>query len=273
MFPTEHTEDTEIEPMINFPSPLFRTRRSARRLQSWRIPRGVQALALPIAWLTYCPFTVVLGRLLLLVISVSSVCSVGQLRATAPSPPALQTIVFFGDSLTAGLGLDDPATTAFPALIQQKLTAAKLPWRTVNAGLSGETAAGGLRRVDWILRQPADIFVLELGGNDGLRGLPLTEVRTNLQAIVDKVRAKYPSAQIVLAGMKLPVNLGDYAKDFAAIYPELAAKNQLVLIPFLLDAVGGVPALNQADGIHPTAPGHAKVAETVWSVLKPMLQP
>ncbi|MGA2446819.1 MAG: arylesterase [Opitutaceae bacterium] len=184
----------------------------------------------------------------------------------------LKTILFFGDSLTAGLGLEDPSTQAFPALIQKKLDAAGLPWRAVNAGLSGETSAGGLRRVDWILRQHVEVFVLELGGNDGLRGLPPETTRANLQAIIDRVRAKYPAAKIVLAGIAAPPNMGaDFTRAFAAIFPELAEKNDVSLIPFLLEGVGGRPELNQPDGIHPNVQGHAIVAETVWKVLKPLL--
>ena len=183
-----------------------------------------------------------------------------------------KTVLFFGDSLTAGYGLEDPATEAFPALVQKKIDAVGLPWRVVNAGLSGETSAGGRRRVDWILRQPVDIFVLALGGNDGLRGIPPDATRANLQAIIDRVREKSPATKIVLAGIAAPPNMGaDFTRAFAAIFPELAEKNHVVLIPFLLEGVGGRPELNQSDGIHPTAEGHAAVAETVWAVLKPLL--
>ena len=196
---------------------------------------------------------------------VSLVCFV----VAAPAAE-IKTLVFFGDSITAGNGLDPD--NAFPALIQRKLDAAGRPWRVVNAGLSGETTAGGLRRLDWVLRQPADIFVLELGGNDGLRGIPLESSRSNLQAMIERIRAKYPPAIIVLAGMQIPTNLGpDYTSQFAAMYPELARKNHTALIPFLLEGVGGVPSLNQADGIHPTAEGHKIVAETVWRTLQPLL--
>jgi acyl-CoA thioesterase-1 len=184
----------------------------------------------------------------------------------------LKTVLFFGDSLTAGLGLEDPSAQAFPALIQKKLDDAGLPWRAVNAGLSGETSAGGLRRVDWILRQRVEMFVLELGGNDGLRGLPPETTRANLQAIIDRVRAKSPTTKIVLVGIAAPPNMGaDFTRAFAAIFPELAEKNGVALIPFLLEGVGGRPELNQPDGIHPNVPGHAIVAETVWTVLKPLL--
>ncbi len=186
------------------------------------------------------------------------------------SAAAVKTMVFFGDSITAGSGLD-PAE-AYPALIQKKIDAAGLPWRVVNAGLSGETTAGGLRRLDWILRRPADIFVIELGGNDGLRGISPESSRANLQTMIERVRAKYPQVIVVLAGMQLPTNLGpEYTHQFAAIYPQLAEANHIALVPFLLDQVGGVPGLNQNDGMHPTAQGHQIVAETVWKVLQPLL--
>jgi len=192
------------------------------------------------------------------------------LRAETPAP---RTIVFFGDSLTAGYGLDDPDEDAYPALIRKKIAAENLSWRVVNAGLSGETTAGGRRRVNWILRQPVDVFVLALGGNDGLRGIEPAVSQENLQAIINSVRAKYPAAKILLAGMQMPPSMGeDYAHAFAAMYPTLADKNQLPLVPFLLEGVGGHADLNQADGIHPTPAGHALVAETVWKKLRPLLQ-
>lgn len=181
-----------------------------------------------------------------------------------------KTLLFFGDSLTAGYGLDPD--DAFPALIQQKLAARGLSWRVINAGLSGETTAGGLRRLDWILRQPVDIFVIELGGNDGLRGIDPETSRSNLEAMIKRIRERYPSVKIVLAGMQMPTNMGPaYTRQFAAIYPGLAQKNQVTLIPFLLDGVGGVPDLNLPDGIHPTAEGHKIIAETVWRALQPLL--
>ncbi len=184
----------------------------------------------------------------------------------------MRTIVFFGDSLTFGYGLDDPGAEAYPALIQKKIAEAHLNYRVVNAGLSGETTAGGLRRVDWVLRQPIDVFVLALGGNDGLRGLAPAVTAENLKAIVGHVRAKYPAAKIVLAGMQMPPSMGpDYARDFGAIFPALAREEHLTLIPFLLEGVGGREDLNQADRIHPTAAGHEVVAENVWKVLRPLL--
>ena len=189
--------------------------------------------------------------------------------ASAAEP---KTILFFGDSLTAGYGLDDPATEAFPGLIEARLKEAGLPYRVVNAGLSGETTAGGLRRVGWILRQPVDIFVLGLGGNDGLRGVPVTASKANLRGIIEKVRARNPQAKIVLSGMQMPPSLGpDYTKAFAAMYPEIADSMNATLIPFLLDGVGGVPTLNLPDGIHPNAEGHRKVAEVVWKTLQTLL--
>jgi acyl-CoA thioesterase I len=181
-----------------------------------------------------------------------------------------KNIVFFGNSLTAGLGVE--ASEAFPALVQVKLDSLKLPYQVINAGLSGETSAGGNNRIDWILQQPLSIFVLELGGNDGLRGIPLSETSKNLQSIIDKVKHKYPSAKIILAGMQIPPNMGKtYSSGFRTLFQQLAAKNKIYLIPFLLEGVGGVPELNQSDGIHPNIQGHKIVAENIWSVLKPLL--
>ena len=193
--------------------------------------------------------------------------------------PTTKTLVCFGDSLTAGYGLESAATDAYPALLQDKLDALPPPagapavrWRVVNAGLSGETTAGGARRIDWVLRQPVDIFLLALGGNDGLRGIDPAVSQKNLQSIIDRVRDRYPAAKIVIAGMMMPPSMGqDYARAFAAVYPALAQKNQVTLLPFLLDGVGGQPALNQGDAIHPNPAGHARVAETVWSHLQPLL--
>ncbi len=192
--------------------------------------------------------------------------------SAATTGTEIKTVLFFGDSLTAGYGLEDAATQSFPAVIQKKIDAAGLPWRMVNAGLSGETSAGGLRRIEWILRAPVDIFVLELGANDGLRGLPLDALRTNLQSIIDRVRAKNPSVKIVIAGMKMPVNLGDYANTFADVFPAIAKANQATLIPFLLENVAARPELNQPDGIHPTAEGARLVADTIWKTLEPLLK-
>ena len=180
-----------------------------------------------------------------------------------------KTVLFFGDSITAGYGVEPDE--AYPALIQRKIEQAGLPWRVVNAGLSGETTSGGLRRLDWILRQHVDIFVIELGGNDGLRGIAPTLTSSNLTAMIARIRQRYPDVKLVLAGMQLPTNMGsEYTREFAAIYPEVAQMGHVVLIPFLLDQVGGVPTLNQTDGIHPTAEGHQIVADTVWRTLQPL---
>ena len=190
--------------------------------------------------------------------------------ASAAAEP--RTVLFYGDSLSAGYGLEDPAGLSFPGLIQTKITAASLPYRVVNAGLSGETTAGGLRRIDWILRQPVDVFVLELGGNDGLRGLPVATSRANLVAIIERVRAKNPSVKVLLAGMQMPTSMGpDYTAAFAAMFPEIANQQKVALIPFLLEDVGGIPSMNLPDGIHPNPEGHRRVAETVWTYLKPLL--
>ena len=181
-----------------------------------------------------------------------------------------KVILFFGDSLTAGYGLS--TEDAFPALAEKQLNKSGKSVKVVNAGLSGETSAGGLSRIDWILRQPIDIFVLELGANDGLRGLPLDQTQKNLQAIIDKVRAKYPKVKFVLAGMMVPPNMGkEYAADFKKIYPDLAKKNNATLIPFLLEDVGGIEKLNQTDGIHPNVEGHKIVARNISKILEPLL--
>ncbi len=180
---------------------------------------------------------------------------------------ARRTILFFGDSLTAGYGLEDPSE-AFPALIQNKIDSLNLPYKVVNAGVSGETTAGGKGRIDWILKQHVDVFVLELGANDGLRGIPVTETANNLQFITDKVKAAYPNARIILTGMMVPPNMGaTYAKSFQEIFPKIATKNSMSFMPFLLKDVAGIRALNQGDGIHPTAEGHKIIAENLWPVL------
>jgi len=183
-----------------------------------------------------------------------------------------QTILFLGDSLTAGLGV--APEEAFPALIQEKIDAAGLPYRVINAGVSGDTSAGGLNRINWLLRKPISILVLELGANDGLRGQSVESTRDSLAQIITKVRAKYPDTQILLAGMQLPTNMGtDYSEVFSKIYPELAESMDTALIPFLLEGVGGHPNLNQPDGIHPTPEGHKILANNVWEALEPLLSP
>ena len=181
-----------------------------------------------------------------------------------------KVVVFFGNSITAGYQLD--LSEAFPALIQNRFDSLKLPYRTVNAGLSGETSASGATRVGWVLKQKMDVFVLELGANDGLRGIKTTETIKNLQNIIDQVMEKYPSCKIILAGMHIPPNMGqDYTTQFQKIYPLLAANNNIPLIPFLLEGVAGKSKLNLADGIHPTPEGHEIIAENVWKILSSQL--
>ena len=178
-----------------------------------------------------------------------------------------KTIVFFGDSLTAGYGLDD-SNDAYPSLIQSKIDSLNLNYTVVNSGVSGETTSGGRSRIGWVLNQQVDVFVLELGANDGLRGITLSETRQNLQAIIDAVKLKFPESTIILAGMQLPPNLGqDYTTEFRNIFNELAANNSLAIIPFLLKDVGGIPELNLEDGIHPNVEGQKIVANNVWEVL------
>jgi acyl-CoA thioesterase-1 len=190
----------------------------------------------------------------------------------AAEPAAPRTILIVGDSLTAGYGLPDPATQAYPALLQARLDALPSPgWRIVNAGVSGDTTSGGLRRIDWVTRQPVAILVLALGANDGLRGLPLELIRANLIAIAAKVRAKNPQVRVLLAGMRMPVSMGDYARDYAQLFPALARAENWSLVPFLLEDVGGEAELNQADGIHPNEAGHKIVAAKVWPHLLSLL--
>ena len=182
-----------------------------------------------------------------------------------------RVVLFLGTSLTAGYGL--PVEQSYPTLIQAKLDSAGLPYRVVNAGVSGETSAGALRRVDWLLQQPFEVIVLETGSNDMLRGTDPAETEANLQAIVERVRQRRPDARILLVGMLAAPNLGpEYVARFEAIYPRIAERNELTLLPFLLEGVAGVPRLNQADGIHPNAQGQRIVAETVWEALAPVLQ-
>ncbi len=183
-------------------------------------------------------------------------------------PP--KNVLFFGDSLTAGYGLSPDE--AFPALVEKELIRENKNVKVINAGVSGETSAGGLSRIDWTLRQPVDIFVLELGANYGLRGLPLEQTKKNLQSIIDKVKAKYPKAKMVVVGMMVPPNMGKvYADEFGKIFPLLAEKNKATLVPFLLEGVGGIERLNQADGIHPNPEGHKIVAKNLVPYLRKLI--
>lgn len=189
----------------------------------------------------------------------------------AEPPPGPLTLICFGDSLTAGYGLD--RREAYPALLEAKAEALSPGWTVVNAGLSGETTAGGRRRVDWVMRRPADIFLLALGANDMLRSVDPEETRQNLQAILDAVRQRQPDALLVLAGMRATPNLGpEYGARFEAVFPEVAATTGAVLIPFLLEGVAGDPHLNQPDGMHPNADGQALMADHLWKTLRPLMQ-
>ena len=231
-----------------------------------------------IAWFKNTSLFLVLGVLALGCPSVGEQATAVEQNTTnntssIDSTQQEKVILFFGNSLTAGYGLEP--SEAYPALIQQKLDSLGYAYRAVNAGLSGETTASGKTRLDWVLeRQAVDVFVLELGANDGLRGIEPTETQRNLEAIVRKVRAANPEVEIVLAGMMVPPNMGsDYADRFQKVFPEVAESQQVTLLPFLLQDVAGEPELNQADGIHPTAEGQKIVADNVWKVLKPSLEP
>lgn len=181
------------------------------------------------------------------------------------------SLLILGDSIAAGYGVEE--TEAFPALLQKMADAASVRVEVVNAGVSGDTTAGGLRRLNWLLKRPVDVLLIELGGNDGLRGLAPETTRSNLVAIIDTARRRHPKVQVVLAGMQMPPNLGDeYVGRFAAVFPEVARQKDAVLVPHLLEGVGGRPEMNQSDQIHPTPAGHAVVATNVWRVLKPVLE-
>lgn len=193
-----------------------------------------------------------------------------SLSAAAESPTTMN-ILILGDSLAAGSGVSKQ--DAFPALLQQKIDSRKLPCKVINAGVGGDTSAGGLRRIDWMLKRKIDVLLLELGGNDGLRGIDTKTTQANLQAIIDKAKAKYPSIRIVIAGMQMPPNMGkDYTERFQKIFPELAKTNRAELIPFLLEGIGADPRYNLPDLIHPTPEGHKIVAATVWKTLGPILE-
>ncbi|MBD1396140.1 arylesterase [Pontibacter sp. JH31] len=191
-------------------------------------------------------------------------------KVAAPKNERIKTIVFFGNSLTAGYGLEPDQ--AFPALIQERIDSLGLPYKAVNAGLSGETSAGGRSRIDWLLKQPIDVFVLELGANDGLRGIDPASTYDNLGMIIDKVLEQNPEAEIILAGMQMPPSMGQrFTKEFEQVYTRLAKDKNVALIPFLLEGVAGDQALNQGDGIHPTIEGQRILADNVWTVIEPIL--
>ncbi len=203
--------------------------------------------------------------LAILVSCVIAICS----RAVKASEP--KTIVVLGDSIAAGYGVDPGQ--AFPSLLQKKVEASGLSYKVVNAGLSGDTTAGGARRISWLLKRPIDVLVVELGGNDGLRGIPPEETGANLEKIIDAAREKNPTVKILLAGMQMPQNMGaSYTEKFKAVFPAVAKKKQVTLLPFLLEGVGGKADLNQPDRIHPNPEGHKIVADTVWAGLEPVLK-
>jgi acyl-CoA thioesterase-1 len=220
---------------------------------------------------------------LCLLAAAAASCSPGDSRSTTPPPARSEAaapapvpaaprprIVVLGDSLTAGLGLEPGQ--AYPALLQKRLDAAGLTYEVVNAGVSGDTSAGGLRRVDWALDGDVKILVVALGGNDALRGLPVEQLRENLTTIVERANAR--GIKVILAGMEAPPNFGPaYTASFRQTYRDVARQHRAILVPFLLDGVAGLPELNQGDGIHPTAAGAEKVAETVWRALRPIVSP
>jgi len=197
-------------------------------------------------------------------------------RAVPIAPRAVAdrgVVLAVGTSLTAGYGLPDP-DLAYPGLLEKRVEEAGLPYRVVNAGVSGETSAGALRRMDWLLRQKVDVFVLETGANDALRGQDPAGTRANIDAILTRAAAQSPPPRLVLLGMKAPPNFGAvYGRRFDAIYPDLARKHGAVLVPFVLEGVAGIPRLNQADGIHPTEEGQRKMADLVWAAVEPLLRP
>jgi len=192
-------------------------------------------------------------------------------KADPPTSKEPRVVVCLGDSLTAGYGLDQGQ--AYPALLQKSIDSLGWNFKVVNAGLSGETTAGGLRRLDWVLKRRIDVLILALGGNDALRGIPLETTRQNLDQILTRTRAMNPEVRLLVAGMLIPPNWGrEYFNGFRALFPQLAKKHQAGLIPFLLEGVGGKPELNFPDGIHPTSEGHKIVAANVWKVLEPVLR-
>jgi acyl-CoA thioesterase I len=210
-----------------------------------------------------------------LVVAALAGCDRDAAPPASPPPPAPEggrgRVVFLGTSLTAGLGVDP--SEAYPELLQHKIDSVGLRFVTVNAGVSGETSAGARRRIDWLLREPAAVLVIETGANDGLRGLDVDSLAANIQAIVDRARQQSAPPRIILVGMEAPPNYGfGYVRRFRAVYPELAKRNRLPLVPFLLQGVAGVDSLNQTDMMHPTASGQRRVAETMWPVLEKVLQ-
>ena len=192
-----------------------------------------------------------------------------SVKSTEENKTKTKSILIFGDSLTAGYGLDDPASESYPSILQKKIDSLKLPYKIINGGLSGETSAGGNGRIEWLLKNKVDVFVLELGANDGLRGIAVDQTYKNLNSIINKVKAKYPDCKLVLTGMMVPPNMGEkYANTFKNMFPKVAKENYMNFVPFLLEGVAGNRKLNQRDGIHPTAGGAKILANNVWKVLE-----
>ena len=213
-----------------------------------------------------------IGSVLRLGLAAAGLAVAGFRSVHSAGPASPTSVVFFGDSLTAGYGLSP--SEAYPALIQKKIDAQGWNARVVNAGLSGDTSSGALRRLNWVLRQNVDILVIEFGANDGLRGISPDVTKENLLSIIDRSRAKYPRVKIVLVGMQMPPNLGqDYTTRFRLMYPEIAKNKRTELVPFLLDHVAAHEDLNQTDRVHPNARGQEILADNVWKTLAPLLTP
>ncbi|MHA3771787.1 arylesterase [Verrucomicrobiota bacterium sgz303538] len=209
---------------------------------------------------------------LLVLLWMGSALCAGDVAATNASANKRGRIVVLGDSITAGYGLQDPAQ-AYPALLQAKVDTAGLPFEVTNAGVSGDTTSGGLRRIDWALSRGADVLIIALGGNDGLRGIQPKQTAANLTGIVQKAKAKAPGVSVIIAGMQMPANMGpQYVEEYRTVFPRVAEENKAALVPFLLEGVGGVAELNQADLIHPNPEGQKRVAENVWPVLEKVLK-
>jgi acyl-CoA thioesterase I len=204
---------------------------------------------------------------LLLFLGTNGALWAGEPSTANGAAPGRARIVVLGDSITAGYGIDP--SEAYPALLQQKIDAANLPFTVVNAGVSGDTTAGGLRRINWALNGGADIVIVALGGNDGLRGISPKQTAENLAGIVQRAKARLPGVAVIIAGMQMPQNMGpEYTAEFQSVFPKVARENDVPLVPFLLEGIGAVPELNQPDLIHPNAEGQKRVADNVWKVLE-----
>jgi acyl-CoA thioesterase-1 len=214
-----------------------------------------------------------MGKTFLRELFIGLLLTAGGLMFAGETPDANDTvkrIVVLGDSITAGYGLDQ--SQAYPALLQKKIDAEGLSYTVANAGVSGDTSAGGLRRVAWAMGKGADVIIIALGGNDGLRGISPEETKKNLLGIIAKARARNPEIKVLITGMQMPDNMGpDFTARFKAVFPEAAKESETILVPFLLEGIGGDEKLNQPDGIHPTPEGQAKVADNVWKILKPAI--